>query len=238
MTTETLTYQDGSTTLKGYLAYDESRSGKRPGVLVMPEAFGLGDGAKERCRMLASLGYVALGGDPYGDGKEFSDLPAALAAMGPVMGDPKVLRARGKANLDTLAAHPLVDSSRLAVMGYCMGGSFSLELAREGLPLRGVVSFHGGLQTGAPAKAGAVKAKILVCHGADDPLIPREQVAGFMDEMNAAGANWEFVSYGHAVHSFTNKLADGTMNPGIKYDAQADARSWRAMKAFFEEVFA
>lgn len=237
MTTETLTYADGSTTLKGYLAWDETRPGKRPGVLVMPEAFGLGEGAKMRARMLADLGYVALAGDPYGDGKEYSDLPTAMGALGALMGDASVLRARVRASLDTLAALPQVDASRLAVMGYCMGGTCSLEMARDGAPVRGVVSFHGGLQTQKPAQKGQVKAKVLVCHGADDPLIPAEQVSAFVAEMNAAGVNWEFISYGGAVHSFTNKDADGTMNPGIRYNAQADARSWRSMAAFFEEVF-
>ncbi len=237
MTTKTLTYADGNTTLKGYLAWDETRPGKRPGVLVMPEAFGLGEGAKTRARMLSDLGYVALAGDPYGDGKEYSDLPTAMVALGALMGDASVLRARVRAGLDTLAALPEVDSTRLAVMGYCMGGTCSLEMARDGAPVRGVVSFHGGLQTQRPAQKGQVKAKVLVCHGADDPLIPAEQVSAFIAEMNAAGANWEFISYGGAVHSFTNKDADGTMNPGIRYDAQADARSWRSMTSFFEEVF-
>jgi dienelactone hydrolase len=153
------------------------------------------------------------------------------------MGDAAVLRARVRASLDTLAALPQVDATRLAVMGYCMGGTCSLEMARDGAPVRGVVSFHGGLQTQKPAQQGQVKAKVLVCHGADDPLIPAEQVSAFVAEMNAAGANWEFISYGGAVHSFTNKDADGTMNPGIKYNAQADARSWRSMAAFLEEVF-
>lgn len=237
MTTETVLYADGATALKGYLAYDETRTGKRPGVLVMPEAFGLGEGAKMRARMLSDLGYVALAGDPYGDGKEFSDLPTAMGALGGLMADASVLRARVRASLDKLASLPNVDASRLAVMGYCMGGTCSLEMARDGAPVRGVVSFHGGLQTQRPAQAGQVKAKVLVCHGADDPLIPAEQVAAFIAEMNAAGANWEFISYGGAVHSFTNKDADGTMNPGIKYNAQADARSWRSMASFFEEIF-
>ena len=238
MTTETVAYADGDLALKGFLAYDEKVSGKRPGILVMPEAFGLGSGAKQRAQLLADLGYVALGGDPYGDGKEFTDLQDAMKVAGALMGDPAKFRARARAGLDKLATLPQVDASRLAVMGYCMGGTFALELARDGAPIRGAVSFHGGLATQRPAQPGGVQAKILVCHGADDPMIQTAQVNGFVEEMTKAGADWELVSYGNTVHSFTNKQADGTIMPGIKYHAQSDARSWRAMRNFFEEIFA
>ena len=235
---EGLAYSDAGVALKGFLAYDDKKTNKRPGVLVMPEAFGLGKNAKKRAEMLAELGYVALAGDPYGDGKEFSDLQEAIKVAGALMTDPAKFRARARAGIDKLASLPQVDATRLAAIGYCMGGTFSLELARDGTPLRGVVSFHGGLQTQKPATAGQVKAKVLVLHGADDPLIPAPQVAGFVAEMTAAKADWQMVSYGGTVHSFTNPDADGTMMPGIKYNKQSDARSWAAMKAFFEEVFA
>lgn len=238
MTTQTLTYSDAGVTLKGFLAYDDKGSGKRPGILVMPEAFGLGKNAKDRARRLAELGYVALGGDPYGDGREFTDLQDAMKVAGALMADPAKFRARARAALDALAALPQVDARRLAAIGYCMGGTFALELARDGAPLRGVVSFHGGLATQRPAVEGQVKAKVLVLHGADDPLIPSAQVTGFVDEMTKARADWEFVSYGNTVHSFTNPDADGTMMPGIKFNAQSDARSWTAMRNFFEEIFA
>lgn len=238
MTTQTLTYSDAGVTLKGFLAYDDKGSGKRPGILVMPEAFGLGKNAKDRTRRLAELGYVALGGDPYGDGREFTDLQDAMKVAGALMADPAKFRARARAALDALAALPQVDARRLAAIGYCMGGTFALELARDGAPLRGVVSFHGGLATQRPAVEGQVKAKVLVLHGADDPLIPSAQVTGFVDEMTKARADWEFVSYGNTVHSFTNPDADGTMMPGIKFNAQSDARSWTAMRNFFEEIFA
>jgi dienelactone hydrolase len=238
MVTDTITYEDGGVTLKGYLAYDETRTGKRPGILVMPEAFGLGKNAKARARRLAELGYVALGGDPFGDGREFTDLQEAIKVAGALMADPAKFRARARAGLDKLAALPQVDASRLAAIGYCMGGTFALELARDGAPLKGVVSFHGGLQTQRPATRGAIGAKILVCHGADDPMIPRDQVSAFIDEMTKAQVDWELISYGNTVHSFTNPDADGSMMPGIKYNAQSDARSWRAMQNFFDEVFA
>jgi dienelactone hydrolase len=238
MKTETCTYTDAGTRLQGFLAYDEKVSGKRPGVLVMPEAFGLGKNAKNRAQRLAELGYVALGGDPFGDGKEFTDLQDAIKVAGALMADPAKFRARARAGIDKLASLPQVDATRLAAMGYCMGGTFALELARDGAPLRGVVSFHGGLQTQRPAQPGQMKAKVLVCHGSDDPMIPTPQVNAFVEEMTKAQADWQLIAYGNTVHSFTNPDADGSIMPGIKFNAQSDARSWLAMKNFFEEIFA
>ena len=238
MTAETIAYNDGDVSLQGFLAFDDAVSGRRPGVLIMPEAFGLGANAKARAAQLATLGYVALAGDPYGEGREFTDLQAAMQVAGALMADPAKFRARARAGIDKLASLPQVDPTRLAAMGYCMGGTFALELARDGTPLRGVVSFHGGLQTQRPAAAGQIKAKVLVCHGADDPMIQTPQVNAFVEEMTQAGADWQLVSYGGTVHSFTNPQADGTMLPGIKYNAQSDARSWQAMRNFFAEVFA
>ena len=238
MTAETIAYNDGDVLLQGFLAFDDAVSGRRPGVLIMPEAFGLGANAKARAAQLATLGYVALAGDPYGEGREFTDLQAAMQVAGGLMADPAKFRARARAGIDKLASLPQVDPNRLAAMGYCMGGTFALELARDGMPLRGVVSFHGGLQTQRPAAAGQIKAKVLVCHGADDPMIQTPQVNAFVEEMTKAGADWQLVSYGGTVHSFTNPQADGTMLPGIKYNAQSDARSWQAMRNFFAEVFA
>ena len=238
MTAETIAYNDGDVLLQGFLAFDDAVSGRRPGVLIMPEAFGLGANAKARAAQLATLGYVALAGDPYGEGREFTDLQAAMQVAGALMADPAKFRARARAGIDKLASLPQVDPNRLAAMGYCMGGTFALELARDGTPLRGVVSFHGGLQTQRPAAAGQIKAKVLVCHGADDPMIQTPQVNAFVEEMTKAGADWQLVSYGGTVHSFTNPQADGTMLPGIKYNAQSDARSWQAMRNFFAEVFA
>src|SRR5882757_1103389 len=215
MKTETIEYKDGDVTLRGYHAVDERKSGKRPGVLVMPEAFGLGAHARSRAERLAELGYVALAGDPYGNGIELPDLPEAMKHATPLFSDPKKFRARGRAALDKLASLPDVDSSRLACIGFCMGGTFSLELARDGAPLRGIVSFHGGLQTQKPAESGQVKAKILVCTGADDTLIPLEQVNAFESEMKNAAADWQVIVYGGAKHSFTNPNSDSLGMPGI-----------------------
>src|SRR5579863_8624398 len=199
MKTETIEYKDGDVTLRGYLAYDEKKSGKRPGVLVMPEAFGLGEHAKKRAERLAELGYVAFAGDPYGDGVEVSSLPEAMKLATPLFTDPAKLRKRGRAALDRLASMEQTDPARLAAIGFCMGGTFSLELARDGAPLKGIVSFHGGLQTQRPAAAGQVAAKILVCTGADDPFVPVAQVTAFEEEMTKAGADWQVVSYGGTV---------------------------------------
>jgi dienelactone hydrolase len=238
MKTETIEYKDGDVTLKGYLAYDETKSGKRPGIMVWPEAFGLGEHAKKRAERLAELGYVALAGDPYGDGAQATDLPGAMKLATPLFENVDKLRKRGRAGLDKLASLPQVDSGKLAAIGFCMGGTFSLELARDGAPLRGIVTFHGGLQTQRPAAAGQVKAKILVCTGADDPMIPIAQVNGLAEEMTKAGANWQIISYPGTVHSFTNVDADSVGMPGIKYNKYADEHSWKAMKSFFEEIFA
>jgi dienelactone hydrolase len=238
MKTETIEYKDGDVTLSGYLAFDDKKSGKRPGVLVMPEAFGLGEHAKKRAERLAELGYVAFAGDPYGNGIEVSSLPEAMKLATPLFTDPARLRKRGRAALDCLASRPQTDSGRLAAIGFCMGGTFSLELARDGAPLKGIVSFHGGLQTQRPAEAGKIMAKILVCTGADDTLVPAEQVNAFAAEMTKAGADWQIVTYGGAKHSFTNPQADSLGMPGIGYNKIVDARSWKAMTDFFEEILA
>lgn len=237
MRAESLEYKDGDVTLKGFVALDDQSNHKRPGILVMPEAFGLSKQAKDRALRLASLGYAALAGDPYGNGLEVSDLQEAIKHAGAIREDNTKFRQRIRAGLDALMALPQVDTDRLVVMGYCMGGSCSLEMARDGAPLRGVVSFHGALETQSPAEPGKVQAKVLVCHGADDPFVPVEHVNAFEEEMTKAGVDWQVISYGGTVHSFTNPEADGSIE-GICYNKQADERSWQAMQAFFDEIFA
>lgn len=197
----------------------------------------MGKQAKDRALRLASLGYAALAGDPYGNGLEVSDLQEAIQHAGAIREDNTKFRQRIRAGLDALMALPQVDTDRLVVMGYCMGGSCSLEMARDGAPLKGVVSFHGALETQSPAEPGKVQAKVLVCHGADDPFVPVEHVTAFEEEMTKAGVDWQVISYGGTVHSFTNPEADGSIE-GICYNKQADERSWQAMQAFFDEIFA
>ena len=237
MKTETIEYKDGDVTLRGYLAFDEKKSGKRPAVLVMPEALGLGAHAKKRAERLAELGYVALAGDPYGNGLELATVAEAIPRAGALFADVAKARQRARVALDKLASLPQADPSRLAAIGFCMGGTFGLELARDGAPLKGVVTFHSGLQTQRPA-TGQIKAKILINTGADDPLVPFEQVKAFADEMTKAGADWQVISYGGTKHSFTNPDADSVGMPALGYNKLADERSWRVMKSFFEEIFA
>ena len=237
--TKDIEYQDGALTLRGLLAYDEAQTGKRPGILVVHEAWGLGEHAMERAKMLAKEGYVALAADMYGDRRLASDLPQAMELIGELRTDPAKLRQRAKSALAALRAQPNVDSSRLAAIGFCFGGTTVLELARSGADVKGVVSFHGGLQTGAPAEPGAVTPKVLVCTGADDPMIPPAQVTEFEDEMRKAGADWQVIAYGNTVHSFTNPDAGKTVKlDGVAYNAQTDKRSWAAMRSFFDEIFA
>jgi dienelactone hydrolase len=237
MRTQNIEYQDGSVTLRGFVAFDDQHSQKRPGVLVMPEAFGLGTHAKQRAERLAALGYVALAGDPYGNGVEYNDLQEAIKYASALREDPTKFRNRARVALDKLASLPQVDASRVAAIGYCMGGTFSLELARDGAPLKGVVSFHGGLETQRPAVSGQVKAKVLVCTGADDPFVPVAQVNALAEEMTKAGVDWQIISYGGTVHSFTNPDADRVGVQGLAYNKLADERSWKAMASFFEEIF-
>jgi dienelactone hydrolase len=235
--TETLDYPNGDSTSRGYLALPDG-GGRRPGVIVCHEAPGLDEHPKLRARMLAELGYAALAVDMYGGGRVAASGEEALRMMGEVQKDPPRLRRRVRAALDALAARPDVDSGRLAAIGYCFGGFTALELARSGAPVGGIVSFHGILTPTSPAAAGAVKAKVLVCTGAADPLVPPNQVLGFQDEMTKAGVDWQVITYAGAQHAFTNRNADRIGRPGFGYDAKADRRSWDAMRAHFAEVFA
>ena len=239
MQTKDIEYRDGALTMRGLLAFDEANAGKRPGILVVHEAWGLGEHAMERAKMLAREGYVALAADMYGDRRLATDLPQAMELIGELRTDPAKLRQRALSALAALKAQPNVDGTKLAAIGFCFGGTTVLELARGGAEVKGVVSFHGGLQTAAPAEPGAVTPKVLVCTGADDPMIPPAQVTDFEEEMRKAGADWQVISYGGTVHSFTNPDAGKTVKlDGVAYNAQTDKRSWAAMRAFFAEIFA
>jgi dienelactone hydrolase len=230
-------YRCDDINLRGYLALDENADRKRPGVLVFHEGLGLGEFAMERARRLAELGYVALAADMFGDRRQASNLQQIATLVGGLRAEPEKLRARGRAALTTLAALPQVDADRLAAIGFCFGGSVVLELAREGADLKAVVSFHGVLATKLPAQAGRVKASVLVCTGADDPLAPPEQLTDFENEMRAGGVkDWQIIAYGNTLHGFTNPAADGSMMRTAIYNEQADRRSWASMKSLFDEV--
>ena len=237
MQTHDIDYQDQAVNLRGYLAYDETAAERRPGVLIFHEGLGLGEFAMARAGRLAELGYVALAADMFGDRRQARNLQEVANLVGGLRNDPETLRARGRAALATLAALPQVDTNRLGAIGFCFGGSVALELAREGADLKVAVSFHGVLTTKMPAVPGKVKASVLVCTGADDPLAPPDQVKAFEDEMrNAEVRDWQVVSYGNTLHGFSNPAADGSMMRTAMYNAQADRRSWAAMRGFFDEV--
>lgn len=234
--TEVVEYKLGDQNLKGFIAYDDAVSAKRPGVLVVPEWWGLNDYPKGRAKQLAELGYVAFVADYYGDGKTTEDPKEAGGIAGPLKQDTAKFRALGDAALKELKARPEVDPDKVAAIGYCFGGSAVLELAREGADLKGVVSFHGALATGKPAKSGDAKAKVLVLHGAADPMVKPDEVAAFESEMKAAKVDYKLIPYEGAEHAFTNPAADSHNIPGIKYDAKADKASWEAMKEFLAKV--
>ena len=235
--TEATEYKQGSTSCEGYFAYDDAKSGKRPGVLVVHEWTGHNPYVRKRAEQLAALGYVAFALDMYGKGVHAKDAKEAASLASTYKNDRKLMRARARAGLDVLQKQPLADTQRLAAIGYCFGGTTVLELARDGAELAGVVSFHGDLSTPNPEDAKNIKAKVLAQHGADDPFVPPPQVAAFEEEMRKGGVDWQLIAYGGAVHSFTNPGAGNDNSKGAAYNAKADRRSWDAMQRFFHEIF-
>lgn len=236
MRVEDIAYTDGGTRLVGQLAVDETRPGRRPGVLVCHEGPGLTDHTKIIARRLAKLGYVAYAMDYHGDGKPLANPADTMARLNPWRADPTGIRVRAGIALALLAARPEVDKTRMAAIGYCFGGTTALELARAGEDLRCVVGFHSGLATARPQDAANIKAKVLVNIGAEDPIIPPEQRLDFEKEMRAGGVDWRMILYGGAGHSFTNPAADARNMPGFKYHEPTDRRSWRAMLDLFDET--
>ncbi|GMQ96454.1 MAG: dienelactone hydrolase family protein [Gammaproteobacteria bacterium] len=237
---EQLDYTSGGTKLTGYLAFDNSIKGKRPGILIVHEWWGLNEYARKRARMLASLGYTALAIDMYGDGKLANHPDDASKFMHEVIDNMPVAHARFNIALDILKNHPTVKSGDIAAIGYCFGGGIVLEMARRGAELDAVVSFHGSLGTKNPAKKGDIKARVLVLNGEDDPFVKPEQIDAFMNEMNNADVKYHFVSYQGAKHSFTNpdanKLGEQFKLP-LAYNPEADEQSWAEMQKLFKNVF-
>ena len=235
--TEVVEYKDGDTVLEGFVAYDDAKTGRRPGVLVVHDWTGLGDYAQRRAKMLAELGYVAFAADIYGKGVRPTDPTDAAKEAGKYKGDLPLLRRRVTLAFDQLLKRKEVDPQKTAAIGYCFGGTTVLELARSGAPLKGVVSFHGGLGTTMPASKGGVKAAVLACHGADDPYVKPAEQAAFKDEMAKANVKYEFISYPDAVHSFTKAEAGNDKSTGNAYNEAADKKSWADMQAFFKKIF-
>lgn len=230
-----------NTVLRGYVAYDDAVKGKRPGVLVVHEWWGHNEYARKRADMLAALGYTALAVDMYGEGRQAAHPEDAGKFAGALRQNLPLAKARFLAALEVLGQQFTVDADRIAAIGYCFGGAVVLQMAREGVDLKGVASFHGSLDTDRPAQPGTVKAKILVAHGGADPFIPPEHITGFFREMNEAGADYRFIVYGGAKHSFTNPQADqygAQFKLPLQYNVQADAASWTDLQAFFGRIFA
>jgi dienelactone hydrolase len=235
--TKTIEYKEGDTVLEGYLAWDDSTRGKRPGVLVVHQWKGLGDYEKKRAEMLAKLGYVAFAADIYGKGVRPTDTKAAGAEAGKYKADRNLLRKRVNAGLGELRKQAATDVNRIAAIGYCFGGTTVIELARSGAEIAGVVSFHGALDSPNPADGKNIKGKVLALHGADDPFVPAKDVAAFEEEMREANVDWQLVKFGGAVHSFTDWGAGNDNKAGAAYNEKADKRSWEDMKLFFGEIF-
>lgn len=232
-----LPYADGATKLAGYLAKPATPKGKVPGVVVIHQWMGLTDHERKVSDDLAKLGYAALAADIYGEGVRPANTAEAGKLAGQYKGDRALYRRRIAAAIETLKAQKGVDGSRIAVIGFCFGGTGALEAARAGLPVKGVVSFHGGLDVPAGFQPGPISAKVLVCHGADDPFVPAKDVAAFQDEMRASKADYVFVAYAGAVHAFTQKEAGGDASKGAAYNEAAHRRSWQHMRDFFKEIF-
>jgi dienelactone hydrolase len=237
MAPKTLGYRDGDTELQGVLLEDERRTGKGPGIVLFPDARGIGAHAIQCAGLLAASGYETLVADLYGNGMQASDMVHAVELMHGLRANVMRWRARAQAALEALSRQHTVDPSKLAALGYCFGGSTALELARSGAPLVAVVSFHGGLASPRPGDAANIKARVLVCHGAADPLVPPAEVAAFEEQMGRTKVDWQLHSYGAAVHGFTNPEADKAGNPALGYNAAANRRSWNAMLGLLQEAF-
>ena len=237
--TKDVEYRQGDTTLKGMLAWDDARGdAKLPAVLVLPEWWGVTEYPKERAKQLAGSGYVAFAADMYGNGQTTDDPGQAGKLAGAVKGDRALMRARAQAGLDVLKGQANVDPAKIAVVGYCFGGTGAIELALSGAPLAGVVSFHGGLDFPDLEDTKSIKCPVLICNGAADSFVPAEQIGAFTGALSKAHVLWSFINYPDAVHSFTNPKADEHHIPGIAYNAAADKQSWQDMKEFFGRVLA
>lgn len=236
MVTQAVSYAHDGVQLEGYLAYDDAQGGKRPAVIVVHEWWGLNDFAKEQARRIAELGYVGFAADMYGGGKNTTSREEARQMARGITADPARLNARAKAALDTVAQNPHVDAERIAAIGFCFGGTTVMQMAYSGLPLVGVVSFHGSLPAADESARGRIKAKILALHGAADTLVAPEDLAKFQAALGDQ-VDWQLIIYAGAKHAFTNPAADKAGIDGVAYQKAAAERSWQHMRLFLDEVF-
>jgi len=237
LVTKEIEYRHGDVVLEGYIAYPKDAKGKLPGVLICHQWMGHSPYERMRAEETAKLGMVAFALDIYGKGVRPKEVPEAAKLATAYKGDRALLRARALAGLEALRKVEVCDPSKIAVMGYCFGGTTALEVARSGAPILGVVSFHGDLSSPAPDDAKQIKGKVVAYHGADDPFVPAAQVAAFEEEMRKAGVDWQLVAFGGAVHSFTLKAAGSDNAKGSAYNEKADLRSWEMYKGFLAEIF-
>ena len=238
--TKEIDYKHADTTMKGMLAYDDAIKGKRPGVLIVHEWWGHNKHARDKAKMLAKEGYVAFAVDMYGDRKNAAHPDDAGKFSSAVAGNMPLAKARFEAAIDKLKAQANVESDKLAAMGYCFGGGVVLNMARMGVELKGVSSFHGSIATKKPAKKGDIKTRIRVFNGAADPFVKAEQITALKEEMKNAGVDFEFVNYPGAKHSFTNpdaNVAGKKFSLPLEYNAAADKDSWQKNLKFFKEIF-
>jgi dienelactone hydrolase len=236
LSTTRLDYSADGRSFCGQLACPDVQ-GKVPGVLIFPEAPGLGPHVMRRAVALAQMNCVALAADLHGDGVLLGEPKTVRASIDELKREPERLQRRLQASLQALAQVPQVDPERMAAIGYCFGGWCALELARNGAPLRGVGIFHGSVSSPRADTAGQIRGKLLVCSGASDPLVPVEQITAFTQEMTAAGVDWQVHLYGGTCHGFTSPEAGGNPLPGFAYSALADRRSWAALITFLGEIF-
>jgi dienelactone hydrolase len=234
--TKVVDYDYNGTKLKGFLAYDDAVKEKRPGVLVVHEWWGLNDYAKDRCKKLAELGYVAFAVDMYGDGKSVEHPDDARKMATAVRENVQTWRGRAEAGLKQLTSQPNVDPTKIAAIGYCFGGSTCLQLAYSGADLKAVATFHAALPTPTADEAKAIKPKIYVAHGEDDFFIPKESIAAFKEKLDGAKVKYTFESFPGVVHSFTVPGADKVNMKGMKYDKSADEKSWKEMLTLFKDT--
>jgi dienelactone hydrolase len=234
--TTSFDYKQASVTLEGYIAWDDAAKGKRAGILVFPTYTGPSEFERDVARKLAKLGYVVMVADIYGKGIRPNAGKEAGAEMGKYMGERTMLRARAKAGLDRLLEEKNVNASMVATIGYCFGGAAALELGRQGADVKGIVSLHGTLANPTPDDAKNIKGKVLVLHGADDPVTPPKQIANFNEEMKNAGVDMTYVTYSQTRHSFTIPTAGNDTTKASAYNERSAKRAWIAMVDFLHDT--
>ncbi len=236
---EKVEYQDADgTVLEGIVAFDDDAAGKRPGVLIVHDWMGVSAFTVAKAKELAQQGYIAFVADIYGKASRPKDAQEAGDFAGKYKKDRKLLRSRAQAGLRTLVKRADVDAARVAAIGFCFGGTAAIELAKSGAALKGVVSFHGGLDAPTPGDSKNIKAKVLVLHGADDPFVPAADIAAFKKDLNEARVDWVMTEYADTVHAFTQPSAGTDKSKGAAYNERSARRAFAAMKAFFDEIFA